>query len=796
MIVRIARRLFSAEAMGLILIALALQIFTYGVASSLRTTDTNYFFYVCIIAVLLGLGLGKSRSKPVPASAGIVALGVAGLWILGARLANPLLVLLESVTALVLQIIPAIRFKTNLDLTSIAKAWTPIVEASVALMMRLQVWLTGFNRNVIVNDALIRNLVWLLLLWLIAAWMGWFTARRNAVAALTPSLILLALVTSYSEFKVETIWALVFVMLLLMGVWNYKNHTHQWETRKVDYSDSIRYDNTQAVLLLAIMVCSVAIVTPSISWREIRDYLRERNSSNSEAAEVLGVQPQTVPVKNVAAQKPTLPRDHLLSGGNALSEEIVMTIRTGELPPIANPTFVANVPRYYWRSVIYDEYMGAGWITSATTPQRFNSNTPLVPGLLSGYKAVHLDVELAQPEGKLFWSGTLFSADVPLTVDWRFRPQSDLFADQTALLQADMFAATTKATAYKAESYVPDVTIAELRATPDKYPQDILDRYLVLPREVPARVRRLAESITKGKSNPYDKAKAIEVYLRANYPYDLQVPAPPPDQDVADYFLFELKKGYCDYYATAMVVLARAVGVPARFVSGYSPGAYDAPNAQYIVRELNAHSWAEVYFTGVGWVEFEPTGSIPEIVRAETKEPIIPQSKPDSAAARLLTRFRLEKLIYFILPVFIVLMLALIYFMLIERWWYLRMKPATAIEKIYRKFYRTGRPFAGTRTRSETSHEFAYKLIYKLAELAEGSRFKKLLDNIKTNTTTLTALYDSALFIDMQVDKQDSRTAWRTWTQLRWRLLFARTLLYQSNRLQKARRAQLQENSS
>jgi transglutaminase-like putative cysteine protease len=114
---------------------------------------------------------------------------------------------------------------------------------------------------------------------------------------------------------------------------------------------------------------------------------------------------------------------------------------------------------------------------------------------------------------------------------------------------------------------------------------------------------------------------------------------------VADYFLFDLKKGYCDYFATTMVVMARAAGIPARFVSGYSPGAYDAPNAQYVVRELNAHSWAEVYFTDIGWVEFEPTGSIPEIVRME-EEITTPEQEPDSAASRLLTRFRQRKVCF------------------------------------------------------------------------------------------------------------------------------------------------------
>src|SRR6266498_3059362 len=208
-----------------------------------------------------------------------------------------------------------------------------------------------------------------------------------------------------------------------------------------------------------------------------------------------------------------------------------------------------------------------------------------------------------------------------------------------------MFPALSKGRSYKAESYLPRVSIDQMRATPTVYPEEIRNRYLGLPKSVPNRVYQLASEITKGKANTYDKAKAIESFLRT-YPYDLEVSAPPKDQDVADYFLFNLKKGYCDYYATAMVVLARASGIPARFVSGYSSGSYDAATAQYIVRELNAHSWAEVFFPDIGWVEFEPTAAQPEIKIAPSKNEIIPVQPADSTTSRLLYRFRLEKLIY------------------------------------------------------------------------------------------------------------------------------------------------------
>ena len=81
----------------------------------------------------------------------------------------------------------------------------------------------------------------------------------------------------------------------------------------------------------------------------------------------------------------------------------------------------------------------------------------------------------------------------------------------------------------------------------------------------------LAKELTANMANPYDKAKAIEAYLRT-YPYSLDIKPPPPDRDVADYFLFDQKIGYCDYYATSMVVLSRAVGLPARLVIGYANG--------------------------------------------------------------------------------------------------------------------------------------------------------------------------------------------------------------------------------
>jgi transglutaminase-like putative cysteine protease len=121
------------------------------------------------------------------------------------------------------------------------------------------------------------------------------------------------------------------------------------------------------------------------------------------------------------------------------------------------------------------------------------------------------------------------------------------------------------------------------------------------------RVKDLALSITQGLTNPYDQATAIEHYLRTNYQYTLTPYAPPRDIDPLEYFLFDSKQGYCEYFATAMADLLRSIGIPTRLVNGYGPGNYDEHLGRYVVRESDAHTWVEAYFPSYGWIPFEPT---------------------------------------------------------------------------------------------------------------------------------------------------------------------------------------------
>lgn len=168
-----------------------------------------------------------------------------------------------------------------------------------------------------------------------------------------------------------------------------------------------------------------------------------------------------------------------------------------------------------------------------------------------------------------------------------------------------------------------------------------LGRYLQLP-DLPPRVGELARQIAAGAEHPFDQAVAVEAYLR-QMPYTLTPPPTPRDRDFVDYFLFDLQEGYCTYYASAMVVMLRELGIPARFVEGYAIGASSPFTLNergwyvYEARNSQAHAWVEAYFPGYGWVTFDPTprSDLPVIARTSTPaapaadEPDVPE---DTAA--------------------------------------------------------------------------------------------------------------------------------------------------------------------
>jgi hypothetical protein len=158
---------------------------------------------------------------------------------------------------------------------------------------------------------------------------------------------------------------------------------------------------------------------------------------------------------------------------------------------------------------------------------------------------------------------------------------------------------------YRAVSDVGQPAPEELRHATAEIPPKIAIQYLQLPRLDP-RLPQLARDITARASTAYDKAEAMENYLQKNYGYTLQLPSRPQRDPVA-YFLFELKAGHCEYFASSMALMLRTLGIPARVVNGFRGGEFNSVTGSYIVRGRDAHSWVEAYFPGHGWITFDPT---------------------------------------------------------------------------------------------------------------------------------------------------------------------------------------------
>jgi len=187
--------------------------------------------------------------------------------------------------------------------------------------------------------------------------------------------------------------------------------------------------------------------------------------------------------------------------------------------------------------------------------------------------------------------------------------------------------------------------------TDSQLKQPAYHQYVAVPDVVPARVHELAATVTEAGSNDYERALLLELYLRMNYRYtntpDLSLLSGQSD-DFVDQFLFELQEGYCDYFSTAMVIMARTLGMPARWVKGFTTGVNEqeqmmlssmpqmeeeyVPSSSgiFTVRNADAHSWVEIYFEGYGWVPFEPTPgfSIPQQYGQEEVEDVLQDIMP------------------------------------------------------------------------------------------------------------------------------------------------------------------------
>lgn len=171
-------------------------------------------------------------------------------------------------------------------------------------------------------------------------------------------------------------------------------------------------------------------------------------------------------------------------------------------------------------------------------------------------------------------------------------------------------------------------------------PLDSLERsrYLTLPRQLPDRVVQLGRDWTRGARSPRESAERVERHLRQEYSYDLDSPSGAAKNPL-DHFLFESRRGHCEFYSTAMAVLLRGVGVPTRNVTGFVGGTFNRFGRFYAVRQGDAHSWVEVYLDGTGWTLFDPTPPASAVPQVETTGLIALLRDVAEAAAQRWSRY-------------------------------------------------------------------------------------------------------------------------------------------------------------
>ena len=214
----------------------------------------------------------------------------------------------------------------------------------------------------------------------------------------------------------------------------------------------------------------------------------------------------------------------------------------------------------------------------------------------------------------LFYPGLAYKVD-RLTVSTQIQLSDANSVTVNTIDRLGSVQPTTSSGNYIATVEYSTATASDLQAAGTAYPE-WLQPYTFLPQRgyrtqfVEQEIHNLAVKIVTnaGATTPYDKAAAIEAYLRnpSNFTYSLDAKTP-DGVDPMEYFLFQSKKGYCEFFATAMGDMLRSLGIPARLVNGFGPGTFDAQTNQYVVRGEDAHTWVEVYFPKYGWIPFEPT---------------------------------------------------------------------------------------------------------------------------------------------------------------------------------------------
>lgn len=277
-----------------------------------------------------------------------------------------------------------------------------------------------------------------------------------------------------------------------------------------------------------------------------------------------------------------------------LSDEVVMKVRGSRAS--------------YWRGMGFDTYNGLRWtmtepfelksIESRRQPLWIRESRSLKKNIVPREMVTHsFYIERDQ-------SNLIFKAPY---AEQLYFPTDYVLMDKYGGLRSpiELFSGTT----YTVISSVPQFSETRLRTVTwkDMPGQPVGENYYQIPKNFPKRIQALAQRITAKANGPFEAVKLLEEHLKTEYPYNLDIPMFPENRDAIDYFLFEQKEGYCEHFASSLAMMARSLGMPTRFVTGYTPGSYNPLTGYFEVRSSDAHGWVEVHFPNHGWVPFDPT---------------------------------------------------------------------------------------------------------------------------------------------------------------------------------------------
>jgi transglutaminase-like putative cysteine protease len=460
-----------------------------------------------------------------------------------------------------------------------------------------------FFRSQPVYDTLFFVLLTSVGLWVVGLYAGYHFSRHGSYlnTVVPPGLIIL-IVQIYDPWMPLRAWGLalyIFVALALLGRMHYTVNKARWKKQHVFFSSDTEWEFTRSILLTAVIAVLLAWTLPGVvtnikpvtrAWRDLTRPFIERLS---DAVRALDSPYGTSPSGDFYGTD-------LKLGSNApLSDTQVFTV------DIVRED--APVLRYYWRGRVYEHYENGQWNNTTSRSRAFD---PLVDEISSmqgsDQNEVQLEISINFPKQELLYG--------PSEMTWVNRSGrmsvAPIDGDVVEVLAWFADPALAAGATYEVHARIANPSIQDLRAAGVDYPDWVIENYLQVPAQIQPELKELAEQITASYEIPYDRTQAITSYLRHQIQYETKITGTPPrGVDPLLWVLFDYKKGFCMYYASAEVLMLRTLGIPARLAVGFAQGQYDEANERYEVARLNSHAWPEVYFPGIGWVEFEPTAN-------------------------------------------------------------------------------------------------------------------------------------------------------------------------------------------